>query len=112
YCSAGSQFCCAKPAGGNNKTYACVTTNPQCSTGIPIRCAHRSDCPGTQVCCGEFSQTTGYRSVSCQAACTNSPIPGTSSVRFCDKNAAVDECADIGLTCQSSGSLDGFAVCR
>ena len=83
-----------------------------CVGGQPIKCDDRSDCPSGQVCCGAFDQNQGYRSVQCATSCTNSPIPGTTAVRFCDPDAPVDECASIGKTCTASGSLQGYSVCK
>jgi hypothetical protein len=44
--------------------------------------------------------------------CNGSPIPNTTTVRFCDPKAPTDECAEIGKACTVSGSLDGFHVCK
>lgn len=56
-----------------------------------------------------LGQSTGYRSVECRTQCNN--IGGLRAVRFCDPNAAVDECAPLGLECIPSQSLPGYNVC-
>ena len=106
-------FCCARRNDGN-LSFECLNGNPlgQCIGGSAVRCDDRSDCPGTQVCCGSFDQNLGYRGIQCASNCNSSPIPGFQAVRFCDANAPTDECASIGKTCTPSGSLDGFSVCK
>jgi hypothetical protein len=81
-------------------------------TGLSIPCDDKTDCPGGQVCCGSFDQNTGYKSVSCQSSCGPGPIPGTTGVRLCDPSNPIDECASIGASCQASGSLHGYYVCK
>ncbi len=101
-------------SGGGDKSYECVASASlgACQGGTTIRCDDRSDCPTNQVCCGVFDQNWGYRSVQCQTACTTSPIPNTTAVRFCDPKAPTDECTAIGKNCEPSGSLAGFHVCK
>jgi hypothetical protein len=112
-------MCCARwssngGAGGDlNKTFECVSNGiGSCAGGQSISCDDRSDCPSGQVCCGAFDQNQGYRAVQCATSCNASPIPGLTPVRFCDPNAPVDECASIGKTCEPSGSLAGFHICK
>ena len=92
----------------------CKAGNPttNCVAGASFKCDDRTDCTGTQVCCAQFDQFTGYRSSQCQNSCNSSPIPGSSAVRFCDVNNPVDECTSIGKTCSQSGSVDGLYVCK
>jgi hypothetical protein len=79
--------------------------------GLAIHCDDRTDCPGSQVCCGAFDKNSGYRQVECANDCNSTP-PGTSGVRLCDPSAPTDECAAIGGSCQPSGSLPGYHVCK
>jgi hypothetical protein len=81
-----------------------------CQGGLAIKCDDQTDCAFGQVCCGMFDENSGYKSVSCSPACVN--IGSTKAVRFCDQNAASDECTAIGKTCQWSGSLPGSSVCK
>jgi hypothetical protein len=65
------------------------------------------------VCCGAFdSDKVSYRSTQCTPTCSVSPVAGLLPVRFCDPNAAVDECAEVQKSCQSSATLDGYFICR
>ena len=118
YCATTTSQCCARWASGggdgpNNRTFECVNNSiGSCVGGQPIKCDDQSDCPSGQVCCGSFDQNQGYRAVQCATSCTNSLIPGTTAVRFCDPDAPVDECASIGKTCTASGSLHGYYVCK
>ena len=81
-----------------------------CQGGLAIKCNDQTDCPTGNVCCGMFEENSGYKSVSCQAACVNA---GTlKGVRLCDPDAPTDECKAIGKTCQWSGSLPGYSVCK
>ena len=110
----GCAFAAKYREGGGNFSFECLSGNAvgQCIAGTTIRCDDKSDCPGTQVCCGSFDSNLGYRGIQCAANCNASPIPGLQPVRFCDANAPVDECASIGKACTASGSLDGFHVCK
>jgi hypothetical protein len=72
----------------------------------------RTDCPAGQVCCGAFDTQAGYQRTQCQATCNDSPVPGLAPVRFCDGNAPIDECVEIGKKCGASASLPGFHVCK
>lgn len=112
-CSGGSS-CCAKRSGNGSLQLSCVAPVGgqvgQC-TGAVIRCDSAADCPSGNVCCGSFEQTFGYKSVQCQPQCVTQ-LPGVTMVRMCDPNAAVDECASMGLQCEPSGSLPGFHVCK
>ena len=112
YCTPSSSFCCARQ--NNDPAFECLNggTFGQCVGGLTIKCDDRTDCPGSQVCCGTFDQATGYRNVQCQPDCNGSPIPGQSTVRFCAANAPTDECAAIGKACLPSGSLPGFHICK
>jgi len=89
----------------------CVAINGACNPGVPIHCDDKTDCPGSQVCCGLFDQVKGYQSVECRNSCP-APSGTSSSVRMCDPNAAVDECQAINKSCQQSGSLTGFYRCN
>lgn len=112
YCPTASQICCAQGDPGN-RSFECVAGGiAACAVGTAIRCDDRTDCPSGQVCCGFFSQNAGYRGVACQTSCNSSPIPNTTTVRFCDPNAPHDECAEIGKVCTPSGSLSGYDVCK
>lgn len=111
FCSTKSQECCGtKNLGDLNFSYACIANGGQCA-GVPIHCDDRLDCPSNQVCCGTFDQVKGYLAVECKTTCGGSG-GGTTGVRMCDPNAATDECASIGKTCQQSGSLTGFYRCN
>ena len=111
FCNPDSQVCCANAASG----YQCKQNgiiSPCTGNSLTIGCNDKTDCGFNQVCCGAFGQNSGYKSVGCALNCNNSPIPGLTAVRFCDKNAAVDECAETGKVCSPSGSLPGFSVCK
>jgi len=114
HCTPNAQLCCSQRDDGA-RTFTCMTSNPTACTfpgSTAIRCDDRTDCPANQVCCGAFSQQTGYRSVQCQATCDGTVVPGLTAVRFCSLKAAVDECAEIGRTCTPSGSLEGYGYCK
>jgi hypothetical protein len=81
-----------------------------CAVGTPIRCADRTNCSASEVCCGQLDNATGYKSVSCEKSCASSGF--TTAVRFCNPNNPVDECGDIGRTCQPSSRLAGYSVCQ
>lgn len=114
YCPTATKICCAKRQDGDFNFQCVSNINPfqACGVGTQIKCDDRSDCPAGQVCCGAFDQNSGYRGVQCATSCNNSPIPGLQPVRFCDPNAPIDECADVGKACEASGTLDGFSVCK
>jgi hypothetical protein len=113
YCPTATQLCCEHNESNGDKTYECTNRGiGACAGGTSIMCDDRSDCPSGQVCCGTFDQQLGYRSVQCQASCGPSPIPNTTTVRFCDGKAPTDECASIGKTCTPSMSLFGYHVCQ
>jgi len=110
YCIVGSQVCCA--GGGGNTglppTYSCQVDTTPCD-GVPVGCDDTADC-GTQKCCGEFNASTGYVSVACRASCDGTAANGDTFVQLCDK--AVAGTCPAGLTCQASGSLVGFSICK
>jgi hypothetical protein len=81
-----------------------------CQGGLAIKCDDQTDCPTGNVCCGMFDENFGYKSVSCSLACVNAG--SIKAVRFCDQDATTDECTAIGKTCQWSGSLPGYSVCK
>lgn len=110
YCPTATDLCCAHPRRDGDQFQCVASGATSCATGVSIHCDDRTDCPSGQVCCATFDPNFGYRSVQCQTQCTTN-IPNTTSVRFCDPNAPVDECAAIGRTCTPSGSLDGFSYC-
>jgi hypothetical protein len=65
-----------------------------------------------QVCCGTYEEkTNSYTAVECTPNC-NSAVPGIRSVRLCNPDAAVDECASFGKTCTASQTLDGYYICK
>jgi hypothetical protein len=112
YCSAGTA-CCASKYGQGGPGLSC-STNPflACPNGgLAIRCDDQTDCPGGQVCCGMFSEQTGYQSIQCSTSC-NSVGNTIRAVRFCDPKAAVDECAAIGKKCGLSQGLPGYGICK
>jgi hypothetical protein len=78
---------------------------------VTIKCDDETDCPKGQVCCGTFEQNSGYKQVSCSPTCQSVGSTIT-AVRFCDQNAAVDECAADGKTCGWSQKLPGYSVCK
>jgi hypothetical protein len=57
-----------------------------------------------------LSNSSGYSSVECKDKCNN--IGGLRAVRFCDPDAAIDECAPMGMFCGPSQTLPGYHVCR
>ncbi len=109
HCTVDAQVCCADGLGGGQPPfYACKPATATC-TGVPIACDDAADCPGEH-CCGEFNPSTGYLSVSCRSACTGA-VGGNSLVELCDPKATPATCTG-GMTCQPSGSLLGFSVCK
>lgn len=113
YCAAGTA-CCAKQYGPGGPSMTCSGGGvfSGCSNGgLAIRCDDQTDCSGGQVCCGMFSETTGYQSVQCSPTC-NSVGNTIRAVRFCDPKAAVDECASIGKKCGWSQGLPGYGICK
>jgi hypothetical protein len=112
-CTSPAKLCCARYQGGGSKSFECASSGlGSCAGGIAIKCDDGSDCPSGQICCGAFDQNLGYRQVQCQTTCNTPPLPNTSPVRFCDLDAATDECTSIGKVCTASGSLPGFSVCK
>jgi hypothetical protein len=110
YCTVGSQVCCASGVGnGLPPTYVCEVATATCG-GIPIACDDPADC-GTQKCCGEFNAATGYVSVACRATCDGAAVNGDTFVELCDNAATLTSCK-AGTTCQPSGSLVGFSICK
>lgn len=113
YCASGT-VCCSKQYGPGGPSKTCSGAGPFAgcpNNGIPIGCDDKSDCPSGQVCCGTFEENSGYHSVQCMPTCT---AVGNNfrAVRFCDPNAAVDECAAIGRKCGWSQSLVGYGICK
>jgi hypothetical protein len=61
-------------------------------------------------CCGQFNPTTGYSQVSCRATCAGGT--GTDTfVELCDPKVTPTTCPS-GMTCQVSGSLTGYSICK
>ena len=108
FCAPGQQICCATGP-SSARGYACAQEAAAC-TGIPIACDDAADC-GTQHCCGQFSQLTGYVSVSCQTSCDGTAPNGDLYVELCSQAVTPDTCA-TGTTCQVSGGLPGFSICK
>jgi hypothetical protein len=108
FCTPGQQVCCATGTQGA-RGYAC-TQDPNACTGIPISCDDPADCGG-QHCCGQFSQLTGYVSISCQASCDGTAPNGDSYVEMCDPAISPGACA-VGTSCALSKALPGFSVCQ
>ena len=110
-CSAGAEVCCGTWTKPNKVQFACEPAGPlACAGGRTIACDDRTDCPAGQVCCGTLEEYSGYTSVQCKTTCTSPP--GTRAVRFCDPDAPIDECAQLGKYCGPSQSLPGYNVCR
>lgn len=110
-CNVGSQYCCATNVGnGNDPGYSCQSSGVSSCAGLRLPCNDTTDCHGA-ICCGAFDNITGYTGVSCKATCTASTPSGT-AVHFCDPNAAVDECAASGQSCQPSQALPGYSLCK
>ena len=110
FCTNQTQICCyQKPTA--TATYACKASGSLsgCQLGTRIGCDDEADCAG-KICCGGFL-TNAYDEVSCKATCTG-VVNGRTQVRFCDPNAAQDECTSLGQSCQASGTLDGYFVCK
>jgi hypothetical protein len=59
------------------------------------------------VCCGITTNNGRYASVQCQPSCD----PNANEYELCDPNAATDECANQGMTCQPTGVLPGYFRC-
>lgn len=109
-CSPGGEVCCRSQNGWSKPTSTCEPSGLlSCPNGTAIACDDRTDCPSGHVCCGTLQGAFGYASVACKTKCENAP--GVRAVRFCDPNAAIDECAEIGKSCTSSRSLAGYHVC-
>ena len=109
-CTAGTQICCGQWAGRGNLKYSCEPAGLlACVAGTTIACDDMTDCPSGQVCCGT-QDNSRYTKVECKTKCTS--FPGTRAVRFCDPDAAVDECAADGAYCGPSQTLPGYFVCR
>ncbi len=110
-CGVPSQYCCAANVGnGNTPDYTCQSTGTSACAGLRLPCNDTTDCHGA-ICCGAFDKVTGYTEVSCKATCTASSATAT-AVHFCDPNAAVDECAASGTSCQDSQALPGYSLCK
>ena len=110
-CTAGAEVCCGSWFGRGSPTYECEPAGLiACAVGTSIACDDKTDCPNGQVCCGTLEENSGYTSVECRNKCNN--FGGLRAVRFCDPNAANDECAAIGMYCGPSQSLPGYYVCR
>ena len=110
-CAQGHQVCCVTNVNTMTGTadYACAGSPAECTNvgGIPVGCDDRFDCMPAQVCCGTLATLNGpYIDVRCQDACGAS-----TEVRFCDPNAAVDECLSLGTFCTPSTLLPGYYVC-
>lgn len=105
------EVCCATAAGNGNPpavTFAC-TDPSQCAQGAIIECSSTADCPGGDVCCGEDLNGV-YSQVTCTPQCTGTTSTGASEVQLCDPNA--NDCPTATPTCQKSGVLTGYYVCR
>jgi len=110
-CAAGTEICCGSWKGRGKVSFDCEPSGfLACVAGTSIACDDKTDCAEGQVCCGTLDDDSGYTSVACKNKCNN--VPGLRSVRFCDPDAAVDECAEIGKYCGPSQSLPGYHVCR
>ncbi len=112
FCATGTACCVKKYGGGPSHTCSAGGAFGGCSNGgLPVRCDDQTDCPNGQVCCGTFSEATGYQSVQCATTC-NSIGNTIRAVRFCDPKAANDECAAIGKQCDWSQGLPGYGICK
>jgi hypothetical protein len=109
-CTTPQQYCCVTGAGqGSTPSYSCKMGQASCGStagpGTPVHCDKTADCPSGDVCCG--SDYNGYYAdVSCQTSCTGT---GFTPVQFCDSSGS--DCPQ-GMTCQMSGVLTGYWVCR
>jgi hypothetical protein len=121
YCGDGTpacsspDVCCASADGMGNPpavSFQCAAKD-QCGTandpGAIIECSTTADCPASQVCCGDDLNGV-YSEVACAAQCTGTTSSGASEVQFCDPSA--NDCPTATPTCQKSGVLTGFYVCR
>jgi hypothetical protein len=108
YCALHTSSCCATTfSTGGAPSYACMGTFSLPCNGTRLDCDDGADCPG-QVCCGKLVNGR-YTTVQCQAKCDAST---GASVRFCDPEALVDECAPLGLQCNESSALPGHYRCN
>lgn len=112
YCDVTAQSCCIRSVSGNLE----LTCKPKSGsgsncTGMTVPCSDTHDCNG-KICCATYDNVLdGYKSVSCAQTCDadNSLV---TEYRLCDPNAAVDECAAGGQSCQASSAIDGWYVCK
>jgi hypothetical protein len=80
----------------------------QCATS-PILCGSAAECDPGQVCCGTFNVPGAfYERMTCLPACP-ADTATIAYPRMCTFNPG--ECP-VGTTCQPSGTLSGYSVCR
>lgn len=112
YCDVSNQACCISSHSGSLSfdCHAASGTGSQCN-GLRVPCDDQADCNG-QICCATYDKiNSGYKSVQCQSSC-GADTALTTEYRLCDPNAAVDECAAVGGTCQPSTAIDGWFLCK
>lgn len=81
----------------------------QCGSGyLEVACNGPMDCMGNQVCCGLWSQQTGYQEIGCMASCSGS-----------GGNVGITMCGDDPSACMGSQSCNpsmflpqGHAFCQ
>jgi len=85
-CDLATQYCCVST---DSDSEACISNATACA-GRSVRCNEAADCPGTEICCLDVTNTAGGGSMSCQVGPTCRFGSGIASAQVCRSSG---ECA-------------------
>ncbi len=105
-CATSDHVCCASGLAGS----ACRTGSTCSPTDVGATCDEAADCPPGYVCCSWTNP--GGSGISCMTstACVQGQLAGFTAIVVCNP-ATAGECA-LGTTCQTTGAVPPFSVCK
>lgn len=109
-CASGTEDCCADIPNTGRATFTCQTRGDCSGSEVAIECANSADCTPGSVCCGFFSQTYGWDSVSCLPAAQCVGNSTSQAILMCNPYG-VNSCP-TGRSCQASSRLTGYGYCQ
>lgn len=109
-CTSGSEDCCADIPTTGRASYSCEARGDCNSNDVALECANSADCTPGSVCCGFFSQTYGWESVSCLPAAQCVGSATLQATLMCNP-FGVNSCP-TGRSCQASSRLTGYGYCQ
>lgn len=109
----GGSGCVSNALLGQPESSCTYDPDNTCTRIFEVTCDGAEDCPGEQICCGQYS--SGYRRTFCADSCTALiEQEGGSWAQFCHPgDTCIDE-GDEGYTCLASAQFlpDDLARCR